>query len=427
VRFPTKPSPTPVAAALALIVLAALVATASADAPSDQQITAARTQLTITISRGRGGKAANGPSTNPAMSNDKRYVRAVAYESEASNLGPRDNNRVKDVYVVLRGNRANNVGTIWKPGRNLLMSRTRGGAAGNGPSYSPAIDGSFRTRPTCVGFLSAASDLVPGDTNGQPDAFIKKIRSGVVRRLRPAGAQPKQPATAVAVSGNCKLIAFVQGGKLYVSKGGRKARRVRTRGAAADPSFSTGLRNDLVFGARGGVYLLKNARGRARLVGRGGRNPVYNDIKNTVVAYEKRRGGHWQIAMRGLGRVDSRIGKREKFVSKYRGRLGNGDSRSPVIGNSGFYVTFESDASNLQTSAAGSAQDNNGVTDTYLYTDVRDITLIQSVNDAGDVIPGGGKRPAMSFYANYIAFDSPGPIGSTGNNLQVFLRWLGAV
>jgi hypothetical protein len=406
------------------MVLAALVATAAAGArggaPSDKQVTAARTQLTLTISRGKGGKAANGPSTNPAMSNDKRYVRAVAFESEASNLGPRDGNGMKDVYVVLRGNRANNKGTIWKPGRNLLMSRTRGGASGNGPSYSPSIDGSFHTSPTCVGFLSSASNLVAGDTNGQPDAFIKRIRSGAVRRLRPAGAQPTQPATAVAVSGNCKLIAFVQGGKLYVSKGGRKARRVRTRGAAADPAFSTGLRNDLVFAARGGVYLLKNGRGRASLVGRGGRNPVFNDIKRRTVAYEKMRGGHWQIAYHD-------IGKRERFISTFHGQMGNGDSRNPVIGNSGFYVTFESDASNLQTSAAGSRQDNNGTTDVYLYTDVRKITLIESVNDAGDVIPGGGKRPQMSFYANYIAFDSPGPIGSTGTNLQVFLRWLGAV
>jgi hypothetical protein len=415
-----KPSPTPLAAAIAVTVLAALVGTGAAGARTDHDVTAARTQLTLVISRAKGGGGPNGESTNPAMSNDKRYVRAIAYESTASNLGPRDRNGMKDVYVVLRGNRANNKGTIWKPGKNLLISKTRGGASGNGPSYSASIDGSFHTSPTCVGFLSSASDLVAGDTNGQADAFIKKIRSGAVRRLRPSGAQPKLPATAVAVSGNCKLIAFVQGGKLYVSKGGRKARRVRTRGAAADPAFSTGLRNDLVFGARGGVYLLKNGRGRPHLVGRGGRNPAYNDIKRRTVAYEKQRGGHWQIAYHD-------IGKRERFISSFHGRAGNGDSRNPVIGNSGYYVTFETDASNLQTSAAGSRLDNNGVTDTYLYTDTRKITLIESTNDAGDVIPGGGMRPQMSFYANYILFDSPGPLGSSSGDRQVFLRWLGGI
>jgi hypothetical protein len=422
------PSPTLRAALAALTLLAALVTTGAAGARTDHDVTAARNQNTLLISRTPGGNVPNGASVNPAISNDKRYVRAIAFESDASDLGPRDGNGLKDVYAVLRGNRANNQGTAWKPGRNLLMSRTRGGASGNGPSYSPAIDGSFHAAPSCVAFLSAASNLVAGDTNGQPDAFVKKIRSGAVRRLRPRGAQPNAPATSVAVSGNCKVIAFVQGGKLYVSKGGRAAKRVKTPGTAADPSFSTGLRNDLVYGARGGVYLRKNGTGRAQLVGRGGRNPVYNDVKNRVVAYEKQRGGHWQIATRGLGRVDSRIGSREKIISKFHGRVGNGDSRKPVIGNSGFYVTFESDASNLGTSAAGNSNDNNGAPDVFLFTDVRDLTLIQSVTTQDEQLPAGGLSPGMSFYANYIVFDSPAPLGSGGGgNRQIYMRYLGGI
>jgi len=411
------------AAAAAVVVLGALVALTlgtSAGARTDDVTAAGRTQNTLLISRTRGGNVPNGPSTNPSLSNDKRYVRAIAFESEASDLGPRDGNGLKDVYVTLRGNSANNKGTAWKPGANLLMSRTRGGASGNGASYSPSVDGSFHARPSCVGFLSAASNLVSGDTNGQPDAFVKKIRSGAVKRLRPRGGQPKTPATAVAVSGNCKLIAFVQGGKLYVSKGGRRAKRLKTRGRAADPAFSTGLRNDLVYGARGGVYLRKNGTGRARLVGRGGRNPVYNDIKRQTVAYEKKRGGHWQIAYHDLG-------KRERIISAYRGHVGNGDSRKPVIGNSGYYVTFESDASNLQTSAAGSSNDGNGAPDVFLYTDTRKITLVESVNTPGDLLPAGGNNPGMSFYANYIVFDTPAQLSSGDGARQVFMRYLGGI
>jgi hypothetical protein len=418
-----KPSTTLRAAIVASALLAALVAvgaTGAAGARTGNDVTAARTQNTLLVSRTPGGAVPNGASTNPAISNDKRYVRAIAFESEASDLGPRDGNDVKDVYVVLRGNRANNKGTAWKPGRNILISRTRSGAPGNGSSYSPAIDGSFRTKPTCVGFLSTASNLVSGDTNGQADAFVKKISSGAVKRLRPSGGQPRVPATAVAVSGDCKLIAFVQGGKLYVSKGGRAAKRVSTPGTAADPAFSTGRRNDLVYGARGGVYLRKNGTGRARLVGRGGRNPVYNDIKRQTVAYEKKRGGHWQIAYHDLG-------KRERIISDFRGRLGNGDSRNPVIGNSGFYVTFESDASNLQTSAAGNSNDNNGAPDIFLYTDTRKITLLESVNTPGDQLPAGGKNPGMSFYANYIVFDTPARLSSGQGSRAIFMRYLGGI
>ena len=410
---------------MALLTLAAAVAASTASAgaqraPADT-VTAARTQTTTLVSRSKGGGLPNGPSTNPVLSNDKRYQRAIAFESEASNLGPRDTDGVKDVYVVLRGNRPNNKGTSWKPGKNLLISRTRSGKPANGQSYSPSIDGSFHTAPKCVGFLSDASNMVAGDKNGQTDAFFKRIRSGAPKMLKPRGSRPAAPATAVAVSGNCKLIAFVIGGKLYVSKGGRKGKRVAsTKGTIADPQFSTGLRNDLVYGGSGGVYLSKNGTGRPRLVGRGGRNPAYNDIKRRTVTYEKKRAGHWQIAYHDLG-------KREHIISSFHGKMGNGDSRSPVIGNSGFYVTFETDASNLQSSAAGSRLDDNNVPDTYLYTDTRKITLLESVSNAGDVMRGGGAHPGMSFYANYIVFDSPAPLGSINGGRQIFMRWLGGI
>jgi hypothetical protein len=413
------------AATTALVVLAALVAlatTGAAGARTGGDVTSAGgSQVTILISRANNGGTPNGASTNPALSNDKRYVRAIAFESEASDLGPRDGNGMKDVYVTLRGNSANNKGTRWAPGRNVLISRTRDGAAGDGPSYSPSIDGSFHTKPTCVGFLSAASNLVSGDTNGQPDAFVTKIRSGVPKRVSgPGGRQSKQPTTAVAVSGNCKVIAFVTGGKLYVSKGGRKPKRVKHRGTAADPSFSTGLKTDLVFGAGGGVYLAKNGTRRPRLVGRGGRNPAYNDIKRQAVTYEKKVGGHYQIAYHDLG-------KRERIISATGGHRGNGDSRNPVIGNSGYYVTFETDAGNLQTSAAGTRLDHNGQPDVYLYTDTRKITLVQSVENTGQPLPAGGKNPGMSFYANYIVFDSPARLSTGDGPRQIFMRYLGGL
>ena len=59
--------------------------------------------------------------------------------------------------------------------------------------------------------------------------------------------------------------------------------------------------------------------------------------------------------------------------------MGNGDSRKPVIGNSGYALTFETDASNLGVNALSRQGDENGRADVYLYTDVRKLTLVQSV------------------------------------------------
>ena len=73
------------------------------------------------------------------------------------------------------------------------------------------------------------------------------------------------------------------------------------------------------------------------------------------------------------------------------GSLGNGDSRDPVIGNSGYYVTFESRrvATSASTRSGGRATATASPT-SYLFTDVRDITLVQSVEREGRA--GAGRR-----------------------------------
>jgi hypothetical protein len=236
------------------------------------------------------------------------------------------------------------------------------------------------------------------------------VKGGGVKRVKlPRGVVGD--TTAVAVSGNCKQVAYVKAGKLFVSKKNRSPRRVGPAGAA-DPSYSTGLRNDLVFGAPRGVYLSRDAKRRgARLVAPHGSNPAYNDIKRQVITYQKGS----QIAYKDLGH-------REQIISSRKGHAGNGASRNPVIGNAGYYVTFESDATNLSVNSLGRTDDHNGLPDAYLFTDVRKLTLVQSVEEKAVPLPGGGQNPSMSFYANYIVFDSP-----AGGGRQIFMRYLGGI
>jgi hypothetical protein len=417
-------------AAAAMLATSAGPAGAEGIAPEGFPFTSAgRQQATWLISRAADGGYPNGPSQNAVLSNDKRYVRALAYESDASDIVRGDTNGFRDVFVVRRRSGVNNTGAAWCAlpcrvgndiGDTVLASHGMNGQPANGPSYLPSIDGAFRSVPKCVAFVSAASNLVPGDTNGVADAFVTDLRGGRIRRIStPGNRQARSKTTKVAVSGNCRVFAYVVGGKLYARKGGRH-RRLDRPGNESNPSFSTGLRTDLVFAAGPGAYLSRGGTGRPRLVGRGGRNPVYNDIKRQVVAYEKRRGGHTQIAYHDLGR-------RERIISRRRGRLGNGNSRDPVIGNSGYYVSFESSASNLGVNANNRTGDRNRQVDAYLYTDVRKLTLVQSVREKAVPLPGGGQNPHMSFYANYVTFDSPAPLGAKSGDRQVFMRWLGAL
>src|SRR3982751_2014043 len=88
----------------------------------------ARLQKTVQITHG------NRPSTHAVISGDRRWARAIAFESEASNL-------------VRRRGRFDNRGQMWRPGKVRRVSRSRRGGAANGPSYSPAIGGGFDVGP----------------------------------------------------------------------------------------------------------------------------------------------------------------------------------------------------------------------------------------------------------------------------------------
>jgi hypothetical protein len=453
--------------------LLSAAALAAVFAPHASAADRADLQSTIAVTQG------NGDSSHPVISQDRRYSTILAFESDASDLVAGDGNGVKDIFMIRRTGRPNNTGTEWQQGATELISKGLGGAPANGPSWAAAIDGGFPepksnpTYPKCIAFLSDASNLVVGDTNGMTDAFISRGPGGAVERVSlPGGVQSGAPATEVTVSIDCTHVAYVVAGKLHVryfrsykpaqlKKMKAKARRAALKprykaynlpGTATGASFSTGQTDDLVVAADPGVYLIKDGVKRARLVAPGGRNPSYNDVKCRVVAYETQAGGHTQVAWRFLGAAPTKYKRAaasvschalnksgEQFSSKNKsGHVGNGSSTNPSVGNSGFYITFQSDASNLGVNALGRTGDPNGRTDVYLYTAVRDITLVQSVEEKAVPLAGGGTNPSTSWYANYVFFDTPTggaaglPLGirglpGGGQVQQIFMRYLGPV
>lgn len=97
----------------------------------------------------------NGSSTSPVISGDGHYV---AFQSHATNLtAAPDANRVTDIFLRDR----------WL-GQTRCLTLTTGGSAANGFSIEPQItpDGRY------VAFLSAATNLATGDTNGMMDVFV---------------------------------------------------------------------------------------------------------------------------------------------------------------------------------------------------------------------------------------------------------------
>jgi Tol biopolymer transport system component len=101
------------------------------------------------------GAEANGLSRNPDISADGRFV---AFESLAWNLVPNDTNSAQDVFL-----------------RDRLLETTAritidsSGVEANNNSWFPKLSADGR----CVTYTSVATNLVPNDTNGLNDVFVR--------------------------------------------------------------------------------------------------------------------------------------------------------------------------------------------------------------------------------------------------------------
>ncbi|MDX6688566.1 MAG: hypothetical protein QOG15_23 [Solirubrobacteraceae bacterium] len=220
------------------------------------------------IARTPGGGLPNAGVFEPTISGDSRIGRYVAYSSAATNIaGPTDGHR--NIFLVKRGGSAGSLGTPWVYGSTILASAGRGGAAANGNSASPSLGGwtqgdSAKT-PTCLGFVSQASNLVAGDSNGHADGFVRKLSSGKVRRIKTPAA-----ASEIAVSGDCKATAIVAGGSLYVKRGTKKQHKLVSGGvSSADLTFNG---SQVAYDQNGAVRVRSTKGGAARGVASGG-NP----------------------------------------------------------------------------------------------------------------------------------------------------------
>jgi Tol biopolymer transport system component len=152
-------------------------------------------QVTRRISVGPGGQQANSESSEnfePAISAHGRFV---AFGSAASNLVPGDTNNADDVFVRDR-----------KLQVTRRISVGAGGQQANGTSFSPAISAGGRF----VAFASWASNLVPGDTNGTQDVFVRDRRMQVTRRISvgPGGQQANSDSFSPEISAGGRFVAF---------------------------------------------------------------------------------------------------------------------------------------------------------------------------------------------------------------------------
>ena len=151
------------------------------------------TGQTARVSVASDGAQGNNDSYWACVSADGRFV---AFASSAGNLVEGDTNGAADVFVHDR-----------QAGHTTRVSVASDGTQGNDGSYCPSIsaDGRF------MAFDSYADNLVDGDTNGGWDVFLHDRQTGLTARVSVAsdGGEGNAGSYGPCISADGRLIAFV--------------------------------------------------------------------------------------------------------------------------------------------------------------------------------------------------------------------------
>jgi Ca2+-binding RTX toxin-like protein len=155
-------------------------------------ITDLTTGASTLISTSASGEEGDSWSSAPVFAPDGKKV---AFVSAASNLVPGDTNESADIFIA-----------DLSTGAITRVSTSASGEQGNGPSadlvFSP--DGEW------VAFTSLASNLVPDDTNGAADVFVKNLTTGAITRISTSasGEQGNSNSDFPVFSPDGRQVAF---------------------------------------------------------------------------------------------------------------------------------------------------------------------------------------------------------------------------
>jgi len=263
------------------------------------------------------------------ISADGRYV---AFISRATNLVPNDTNGAQDIFV-----------RDIQDGKTTRVSIATGGTEGNDTSNGVRISDDGRY----VAFYSWATNLVAGDTNGQPDVFVHDRQTGTTERVSVAtgGEQANDQSRGIAISGDGRYVAF--------------------------RSWATNL--------------------------------VPGDTN-----------GEPDIFVH-----DRQTGATERVSVATGGGQSNGESSQPALSADGRYVAFDSVADNLVPG------DSNDVTDVFVHDRQTGVTERVSVSTNDDEGNDASSEASISADGSQVAFDSWASNlvpGDANGALDVFVR-----
>ena len=284
-----------------------------------------RTGTTSRISASSAGVPGDSSSYGQAMSPDGRYV---SFTSDATNLVPGDTNGAYDGFVHDRST-----------GTTSRVTVTDGGTQATARSYAPAISADARF----VAFVSDATDLVPGDTNGVADIFLRDRRAGTTVLV--SGAHADAPSDAPVISADGRYVAFTSEAALVPGDTNGVA-DVYLRDLRAGTTVRVSLTADGGQAVDGGSY--------APTISADGRHVVFGSDAGNLVPGDSN--GVADVFLRDL-----RAGTTDRVSLAADGDQPDDASYGGVLSRDSRFVAFASAATNLVPG------DTNGVTDAFVH------------------------------------------------------------
>lgn len=336
------------------------------------------------------GNQGNGQSISASISEDGRYV---AFESRANNLVTGDTNGRTDIFV-----------------RDRLTSTTSrvsvdsNGNQGNDDSHLPSISADGRY----IAYMSWATNLVQGDTNGAADIFVRDRQTSTTTRVSVDinGIQGNTWSDGVGISADGTHVAFSSIASNFVPGDSTGSKDIFVHGLQDNTTTMVSVDSDGNMGHDLSEYPCINADGRYI---------AFMSWADTLVPGDSN--GLTDIFIR-----DQQTNTTALISISYDGGRSSGDSGklSPSsISADGRYVAFDSYASNLVPS------DTNHATDVFVRDRLTDTNTRVSIDSDGIQSNGTSYSPSISADGCHVVFVSDATNlvpGDTNGKYDIFVR-----
>ncbi len=273
-----------------------------------------KTGVTEWISVNDAGQGGSMSSTTPSVSSNGRWV---VFASLAGNLVPGDSNGDRDVFLRDR-----------KLGTTTRLSLTSTGAPTDGESNDPVITPNGR-----YVVFSCWDDLVPEDTNGTRDVYLRDLKKGTLTLVSVGDQEQNGDADSGAffdVSANGRYVSFASAAQNLVGQ---------------EVAFSNVFRRDV-------------KKGRTELVSAAADGTPANSLSTThelsadgkfvvIMSYANNLGPPDGNGVQDVYLKDMKKGTVERISVSFGGEETDDSSTFCTVSKKGKWIAFESLATNL--------------------------------------------------------------------------------